>query len=56
MEYQRTEADHAVFTCAEGENREIPSIIALYVDDITMASKSLGSINRDKAALKGCYQ
>ena len=55
MGYQRTEADHAVFIRDEGDN-EPPSLIALYVDDITMAAKHLESIQRDKEALKARYQ
>ena len=53
MGYQCTDADHAVFV----RNKDnIPSIIALYVDDITMVSNDLGTINRDKEALKRRYQ
>jgi transposase InsO family protein len=52
MGYQRTEADHAVFTRAGGD----ASIIALYVDDITMAGKSLKAINQDKENLKRFYE
>ena len=55
MGYQRTEADHAVFIRDEGDN-EPPSLIALYVDDITMAAKHLESIQQDKEALKAHYQ
>jgi Reverse transcriptase (RNA-dependent DNA polymerase) len=38
MGYQRTDTDHAVFVCNENNT---PSIIALYIDDITMVSKDL---------------
>jgi hypothetical protein len=38
MGYQRTDADHAIFVCNENNT---PSIIALYIDDITMVSKDL---------------
>ena len=53
MGYQRTEADHAVFT--RTRNSAL-SIIALYVDDITMASKDIETINQDKAALRESYE
>jgi hypothetical protein len=53
MGYIRTEADHAVFTRAGGD---APSIIALYVDDITMVASDLASIDRDKEALKRSYE
>jgi Reverse transcriptase (RNA-dependent DNA polymerase) len=53
MGYQRTEANHTIFTHT---NDNILSIIALYIDDITMVSKDLNAINRDKKALKGHYQ
>ena len=52
MGYQRTEADHAVFTRTDPSM----SIIALYVDNITMASKDLNTIKRDKEALKRRYE
>jgi hypothetical protein len=53
MGYHHTEADHAVFIrTIDG----IPSILALYVDNITMASKDIGSIERDKEELKRHYQ
>ena len=53
MGYQRTDADHAVFV----QNKEnVPSIIALYVDDITMVSDNSGAINHDKEVLKRHYQ
>ena len=55
MGYQRTDADHAVFVRNEGENVP-PSLIALYVDDITMAAKYPETIKRDKEALKARYQ
>src|SRR5258707_13938657 len=51
MGYQRTDADHAVFTRTDPSM----SIIALYVDNITMASKDLHTIKRDKDALKRMY-
>ena len=41
MGYQHTEPDYAVFTSARGD----ASIIALYVDDITMAGANLKAIN-----------
>jgi hypothetical protein len=53
MGYQHTEADHAVFT--RTHNGAL-SIIALYVDDITMASKDIETINQDKAALRESYE
>jgi reverse transcriptase-like protein len=46
MGYHCTTADHAVFTHTAGK---LPSIIALYVDDITMVCKDLGTIQQDKA-------
>ena len=52
MGYQRTEADHAVFTRSGGDT----SIIALYVDDITMAGTNLKAINQDKESLKRFYE
>jgi hypothetical protein len=52
MGYQHTEADHAVFVHTHGTL----SIIALYVDDITMVSKDLEGINKDKAALRESYE
>ena len=52
MGYQRTEADHAVFTRSGGD----ASIIALYVDDITMAGTNLKAINQDKESLKRFYE
>jgi hypothetical protein len=53
MGYERTEADHAVFTrvCSGAL-----SILALYVDDITMACKSIETINQDKEKLKEHYE
>ncbi len=53
MGYKRTEADHAVFTHVKGDTL---SILALYVDDITMACKSIEVIKEDKEQLKKCYQ
>src|SRR5258708_11952924 len=52
MGYQCTEADHVVFT----HTSPSMSIITLYVDDITMASKDLNTIKRDKEALKQRYE
>jgi Reverse transcriptase (RNA-dependent DNA polymerase) len=51
MGYHNTQADHAVFTRSANPHF---SIIALYVDDIIMASTSLQEIERDKALL--CQQ
>src|SRR6266702_5797983 len=53
MGYKRTEADHAVFTRVKGDTL---SILALYVDDITMACKSIEVIKEDKEQLKKHYQ
>jgi hypothetical protein len=53
MGYERTEADHAVFTRVRSGAL---SILALYVDDITMACKSLEVINQDKEQLKKHYE
>ena len=53
MGYTRTDADHAVFTCGAGSAL---SIIALYVDDITMVANNLETINRDKQALMQAYE
>ena len=53
MGYHHTEADHAVFVRAADD---FPSILALYVDDITMASKDIRGIERDKEKLKARYQ
>jgi Reverse transcriptase (RNA-dependent DNA polymerase) len=47
------ESDHAVFTRIDDS---VPSMIALYVDDITMACKSLDIIQRDKEALSSFYE
>jgi Reverse transcriptase (RNA-dependent DNA polymerase) len=52
MNYRHTNADHAIFTCTKDG---ILSIITLYVDDITMAYKSLKVINEDKEMLKKTY-
>jgi hypothetical protein len=52
MGYQHTKADHAVFVRTHGTL----SIIALYVDDITMVSKDLKGINQNKAALRESYE
>jgi len=48
MGYHHTIADHAVFTCTTGVS---PSIIALYINDITMVCRDLDSIQQDKAIL-----
>ena len=53
MGYERTEADHAVFIRVKGD---ILSILALYVDDITMACNNLQVIQEDKETLKKHYQ
>jgi hypothetical protein len=53
MGYKRTEADHAVFVrIRDGK----VSIIALHVDDSIMASNDPKALERDKDALKQCYQ
>ena len=52
MGYQCTKANHAVFT----HTNPSMSIIALYIDDITMASKDLNTIKRDKEVLKQRYK
>ena len=52
MGYKRTEADHAVFTRLDLSI----SIIALYVDNITMVSRNLKEIEGDKAALRRRYE
>jgi reverse transcriptase-like protein len=53
MGYKCTEADHAVFTCVQDNEH---SIIALYVNDITIASKNLKIISQDKEVLKKHYE
>src|SRR5258708_17950549 len=53
MGYKRTEADHAVFIRMHNGAH---SIIALYINDITMVSKNLETINQDKEALKKHYE
>jgi hypothetical protein len=53
MGYTCTTADHAVFVHSHDDQF---SIIILYVDDITLASTSLATINRDKESLKAKYQ
>lgn len=55
MGYEQTDTDHAVFVCHEEEN-EPASLIALYMDDITMAIKSVKIIQKDKEALKTHYE
>jgi Reverse transcriptase (RNA-dependent DNA polymerase) len=52
MGYQRTKADHAVFTRGGGN----ASIITLYVDDITMVASDLETINQDKEDLRKSYE
>jgi reverse transcriptase-like protein len=52
MGYKCTKANHVVFTRADSSM----STIALYVDDITMVSKDLQKINKDKEALKWKYE
>jgi Reverse transcriptase (RNA-dependent DNA polymerase) len=54
MGYQCTAADHAVFIRVHEDGTL--SIIALYVNDITMVSNSLDAICEDKEALKRAYQ
>jgi hypothetical protein len=53
MGYQHTEADHTVFTCT---HNSALSILVLYVDDITMVSEDLETINQDKASLRESYE
>ena len=53
MGYQHTKADHAVFTCT---SNSALSIIALYINDITMASGNLESISQHKVSLKESYK
>jgi hypothetical protein len=53
MGYQNTQSDYAVFVCFADPHT---SIIALYVDDITMASSRLAEIERDKALLCQYYE
>ena len=53
MGYERTEADHAVFICVKGD---VLSILALYINDITMACNNLQVIQEDKETLKKHYQ
>jgi hypothetical protein len=53
MGYTNTQADHAVFTRFADPHL---SIIALYVDDITMASTDPREIERDKVLLKQHYE
>jgi hypothetical protein len=50
MGYHRTEADHAAFARHEGDNEQ-PSLTALYVDDTTMAAKSIETINKGRRCL-----
>jgi reverse transcriptase-like protein len=52
MGYKHTKADHTVFTRADLSM----STIMLYVDDITMVSKDLQKINKDKEVLKRKYE
>jgi hypothetical protein len=51
--YECTKADHAIFTCVHGSAL---SILMLYIDNITMACKSLQAINQDKEQLKQHYE
>jgi reverse transcriptase-like protein len=53
MGYTCTNADHAIFICLHNSTC---SIIALYVNDITMVSNNLETINQDKEALKKHYE
>jgi Reverse transcriptase (RNA-dependent DNA polymerase) len=53
MGYQHTKADYAVFIHAADT---FPSILALYIDDITMMSKDIKGIEQDKKMLKACYE
>jgi Reverse transcriptase (RNA-dependent DNA polymerase) len=53
MGYMHTNADHTVFTCIKDG---ILSIIALYINDITMACKDIKVINQDKEMLKRTYE
>src|SRR5712692_3909452 len=53
MGYERTKADHAIFIRMHNGAH---SIIALYIDDITMVSKNLETIYQDKEALKKQYE
>jgi reverse transcriptase-like protein len=52
MGYKHTESDHTVFTCPGPSF----SIIALYINDITMVSKDLNAIQKDKESLKCSYE
>jgi hypothetical protein len=56
MGHQRTEADAADHTVFTRTCNGALSIFALYVDDITMASKDIETINQDKAALRESYE
>jgi hypothetical protein len=51
--YTRTDADHAIFTRGA---RTALAIIALYVDDITMVTSNMATIDRDKQALCRAYE
>jgi Reverse transcriptase (RNA-dependent DNA polymerase) len=53
MGYQNTQSDHTVFIRLADPHT---SIIALYVDNITMASSSLAEIEQDKALLCQYYE
>jgi hypothetical protein len=53
MEYHHTTADHTILIHTAGK---LLSIIALYIDDITMVYKDLGTIQWDKATLQKQYQ
>ena len=53
MGYKCTSADHAIFVRGDDS---ISSIIAIYIDDITVATKSMKTINKVKDALKASYE
>jgi len=53
MGYTHTKSDHTIFVYFQDGK---VSIIALYVDDFTMACKDLAVIERDKEELKKHYQ
>lgn len=53
MGYTRTNTDHAVFTHGAGTAL---AIIALYVNDITMVTSNMATIDRDKQALCHAYE
>jgi hypothetical protein len=51
--YKHTDADHAVFTLSHNSRT---TIVALYVDDITIASHDLDHISAVKAMLRQHYE